>query len=143
MNINNMDYDPIIDIYLLNKLQNQKCVLFSNAPRLWVDKTLEKMGTKQNILFDEIFTCDSLEQLKPNKVPYAAIEEHYPDTDLLFIDDSILNVHGLGERWKPHWFKPNDTIFQCGCKMIEKGGYMMTEDDFDTILYPDLELDAF
>lgn len=142
MNIINKDYDPIIDIYLLNKLQNQKCVLFSNAPRLWVDNTLEKLGTKQSVLFDEIFTCDSLEQLKPSKEPYTDIEECYPNTDLLFIDDSILNIHGLGERWKPHWFKPNENIFQCGCKMIEAGGYMDNNNDLERILYPDLELDV-
>lgn len=137
LNLKNDDHEPIIDVYLLNKLQGQKCVLFSNAPRLWVDKTLEALGTHVDILFDEVFSCETLDQLKPNEKVYKDIERRYPDDDLLFIDDSILNIHGLGERWKPHWFKPTDNLYQCGYKILEDG-YMDVIEDLDTILYPDV-----
>ena len=33
MNICDNDYEPIIDVHLLNKIQKQKSILFSNAPR--------------------------------------------------------------------------------------------------------------
>lgn len=124
MNIRNADYDPIVDIYLLNKIQNQKCVLFSNAPRIWIEKTLESLGTKPDIMFDTMFTCETFDQLKPNPMVYKDIEEKYPETDLLFIDDSILNIHGLGPRWKTHWFRPSDHIYQCGCNIMKDGGYI-------------------
>jgi FMN phosphatase YigB (HAD superfamily) len=140
MNLTNEDYEPIIDIHLLNKIQKQKSVIFSNAPRVWVDKALEKLGTHHNVLFDQVFTCETLNQLKPNNKPYEEIEEYYPNTDLLFIDDGILNLHNLGDRWKPHWFKPTDNIFQCGKKMINDGAYLNTIETLDSILYPDLHL---
>jgi FMN phosphatase YigB (HAD superfamily) len=142
LNIKHDDHEPIIDVYLLNKLQqHQKCVLFSNAPRLWVDKTLEALGTHTDILFDEVFSCETLDQLKPIMKVYEDIERHYPDDDLLFIDDSILNVRGLGARWKPHLFKSKDNLYQCGCKMLDDGYVDVTEDILDTILYPDVDFD--
>lgn len=140
LNIRDEDHEPIIDVYLLNKLQHQKCVLFSNAPRLWVDKTLEVLGTHADVLFEEVFSCETLDQLKPNIKVYENIEKQYPDDDFLFIDDSILNIHGLGERWKPHWFKPKDNLYQCAYTMLEDG-YMNDVEDLDTILYPDVDFD--
>lgn len=140
-NIKNEDHESIIDVYLLNKLQKQKCVLFSNAPRLWVDKTLEALETHADVLFEDVFICETLDQLKPNIKVYEDIEKKYPDEDLLFIDDSILNIHGLGERWKCHWFKPKDNLYQCGHKMIEDEYLQDVENlDMNVILYPDVDM---
>jgi FMN phosphatase YigB (HAD superfamily) len=142
LNIKDDDHEPIIDVYLLNKLQqHQKCVLFSNAPLMWVDKTLEALGTHTDILFDEVFSCETLDQLKPNMKVYEDIESHYPDDDLLFIDDSFLNINGLGSRWKPHWFKPTYNFYQCCCKMLDERYVYVAEYILDTILYPDLNFD--
>lgn len=124
MNIIDADYDPIIDVLLLNKVQDQKCVLFSNAPRVWVDNTLKALGADQSALFDIMVTCETLDELKPNPTLYNVIEECYPDNQLLFIDDSILNIHGLGERWKSHWYKPSESLYTEGCKHMKNNGYI-------------------
>ena len=123
-NVQDSDYDPIIDVLLLNKVQNQKCVLFSNAPRVWVNKTLEILGADQTALFDIIVTCETLDELKPAPTLYEDIEECYPEDDLLFIDDSILNLHGLGKRWKTHWFKPKESLYVEGCTLMKEYGYI-------------------
>jgi FMN phosphatase YigB (HAD superfamily) len=138
-NIKDDDFEQIIDVYLLNKLQVQKCVLFSNAPRLWVDKTLEALDIQADELFEKVFTCETLDQLKPNMKVYDEIEKHYPYTDFIFIDDSILNIQGLGERWKSHLFIPEENLYQCGYKMLENE-YINVE-NLETILYPDLDFD--
>ena len=141
LNLRDEDHEPIIDVYLLNNLQyHQKCVLFSNAPRLWVDKTLAILGTYADGLFEEVFSCETLDQLKPNIKVYENIEKHYPDNDFLFIDDSILNIQGLGERWKTHWFTPKNNLYQCAYTMLGDG-YMNNAEDLDTILYPDVDFD--
>lgn len=124
MNIRETDYDPIIDIQLVNNLQEHRCVLFSNAPRIWVDNTLDTLGTKTDLLFDHVFTCETISDLKPGTKMYEEIEDYFPEDDFLFIDDSILNIHGLGDRWKTHWFKPGHNIYTEGKKLMEKHGYI-------------------
>lgn len=123
-NIMDADYDPIIDILLLNNIQKQKCVLFSNAPRIWVDNTLKALGTDQGDVFETMFTCETLDELKPSPKLYDDIESCYPEHDLLFIDDSILNIHGLGSKWKTHWFKPTEDLYKEGCNLMQEHGYI-------------------
>lgn len=120
MNIRSMDYDQVADLHMLNEFQGQKSILFTNAPRTWIEGTMGCMGIDPESVFESMFTCERLEELKPNLAVYELIEHIYPQTDLLFIDDSILNIHGLGHRWNPYWFKPYDNIYQCGCEMIDE-----------------------
>lgn len=120
MNIREADYEQLADVYFINEEMHQKCVLFSNAPRMWIDRTLACVGTDAESLFETVFTCESLEQLKPNPVVYDAIEDYFPDADLLFLDDNLVNVHELGPRWKPHWFKPHDNMYRRCREMVDE-----------------------
>jgi len=118
------DYNRIINVQLLNQYQNQKSILFTNAPYIWVERTLEKIGTNPHVLFEDIYTCEnSVDMLKPNKNIYEHIESNYPETDLLFIDDGYLNVQGLGENWRTHLFRKDDDLYFAGRELVDCRNY--------------------
>lgn len=116
MYVDEEDRTPIVDVHLLNKFQNQKSILFSNAPRIWIDNTMDMIGIRPHTLFDDVYTSETAEQLKPNGEMYKTIEARYPDVDLLCID--TLSVNGLGQRWKTHCFKQEDSLYLRGVDMI-------------------------
>lgn len=139
--IKNSDYDPLIDIHLLNEFQKtQKCILFTNSPRIWVDNTLELLSTSSYTLFDDMVICQDTEELKPNDHMYDQIQKKYPGEELLLIDNSFLSVTGRGRYWRAYLHKHDDTIFTSAQKLINDMGYEFSDDiALNNILYPDAD----
>ena len=126
-----LDYDDIrehiecsdilrwVDLTNLNTSQRKKSILFTNAPEIWVEKTLDFMGGKPEMFFDSMYYADSIYELKPNPVTYHVIETEYPDDKLLFIDDSIMNISNLSDRWSTKCFDEDDSIYEVGSNLIQ------------------------
>ena len=141
LHVKNSDYDPIIDVHLLNEFQKtQKCILFTNSPKIWIDNTLELLDTSAHVLFDDIVICQEVEQLKPNEHMYSEIQKKYPDEELLLIDNNFLSVTRRSKHWRTHLHKYNDTVFTSAQKLIHGMGYEFSDDiALNNILYPDAD----
>ena len=79
------------------------------------------MGGEIDMFFDEVYSAESIYELKPGRVLYDLIEKDFPEEKLLFIDDSILNVSNLGERWSTRHFKETDRVYEAGAELIQTG----------------------
>ena len=115
------DVIRLIDLTNLNNFQNQKSILFTNAPEVWVENTLNLMGGDTSMFFDEVYCAESIFELKPNLCLYDSIEKKHPNDKLLFIDDGLLNVSNLGNRWATRHFTDSDTVYEAGIQLIQSG----------------------
>lgn len=120
-NLDVTDVMRFVDLSNLNNFQRQKSILFSNAPEFWVNETLNIMGGNTELFFDDVYCAESIYELKPNPCNYDLIERNYPNDKLLFIDDTLLNVSNLGERWATRHFKDTDNVFEVGTELIQTG----------------------
>lgn len=97
--------------------------ILSNAPKQWCDRIIENLDIQDSICKDmyftsshPIFTNDG-QRLKPDTCLYVDVETQVKlavghDNDIIFIDDSIVNLMGVTsmKQWIPIYFKAFDNI---------------------------------
>lgn len=79
-------------------------ILCTNAPKVYCETVLGRMNIPIDELFDACFTSDAVGLVKPMKEFYRSVESDWTkfnDTQILFIDDSPLNIQALAHH--PNW----------------------------------------
>lgn len=110
---NNINYHSINNLISENDfdLEGLKCVIdkyknntyiFSNAPRSWIEGTMQKTQTGKKLL-EQVNIIDSIDELKPDYRAYIKASDNIgrKPNEICIIDDSLTNVYEAERQgWK-------------------------------------------
>lgn len=93
------------------KSAGHRCMVFTNAPKIWVDMALTTTGLLRHFKPEDILSAEDFTHVKPQRQIYVDVSKKLKDLDITFIDDSLLNVANAPAEWDAYLYGGNHTTF--------------------------------